>query len=249
MKLKSHIPNLFTLANLFCGVVAAMHAVLGHYELTAIFVVIGILFDFLDGFVARLLGVSGELGKQLDSLADVVTSGVVPGLLMFLLIKNNVLNGSNVEMKITFGQFQPDFGYLPYIAFLLTIASGYRLAKFNLDTRQSESFIGLPTPAMSLFVISLPLIYQFTEIESLRPILLDNNYLIAITVVLSILMNIELPLFSLKFKGFSIKKNFVKYLLLIVSVVMIYFLKYTAVPLIIIFYVLLSIVANLFKKS
>ena len=249
MNIKSHIPNLFTLANLFSGTIAAMHAVLGHYELTAIFVVIGIFFDFLDGFIARLLGVSGEIGKQLHSLADVVTSGLVPGLLMFLLIKNNVINGSNVEMKIAFGQFEPDFGYLPYIAFLLTIAAGYRLAKFNLDTRQSDSFIGMPTPAMSLFIISLPLIYQFTEIEVLRDMLLNNNYLIGITVVLSILMNVELPLFSLKFKDFSIKKNFVKYLFLIVSILMIYFLKYPAVPLIIIFYVLLSIVENLFKKN
>mgnify|MGYP002629903446 CR=1 FL=1 len=249
MNIKSHIPNLFTLANLFSGTIAAMHAVLGHYELTAIFVVIGIFFDFLDGFIARLLGVSGELGKQLDSLADVVTSGLVPGLLMFLLIKNNVINGSNVEMKIAFGQFEPDFGYLPYIAFLLTIAAGYRLAKFNLDTRQSDSFIGLPTPAMSLFVVSLPLIYQTTDIEMVKTLLLDNNFLIGIVVVLSFLMNAEIPLFSLKFKDFSLKKNLVKYVFLAVSGAMIVLLKYMAIPLIITFYVVLSMVNNLFKKA
>jgi len=249
MKIKSQIPNLLTLANLFCGVVATMYAVKGFYEMTAIFVVIGILFDFLDGFVARILGVSGELGKQLDSLADVVTSGVVPGLLLFFLIKTNVINGPNVEMEISFGQFEPKFGLLPYIAFLLTIAAAYRLAKFNIDTRQLDSFIGLPTPAMSLFVISLPLIYQSTDIELVKTLLLDNNFLIGIAVVLSLLMNLEIPLFSLKFKDFSIKKNAVKYIFLAVSVGLIVLLKYMAVPIIITFYVLLSLVTNLFKNA
>ncbi|WP_445747227.1 CDP-alcohol phosphatidyltransferase family protein [Polaribacter sp.] len=249
MKIKSHIPNLLTLANLFCGVVATMYAVKGFYEMTAIFVVIGILFDFLDGFVARILGVSGELGKQLDSLADVVTSGVVPGLLLFFLIKTNVINGPNVEMEISFGQFEPKFGLLPYVAFLLTIAAAYRLAKFNIDTRQSDSFIGLPTPAMSLFVISLPLIYQSTDIQMVKTLLLDNNFLVGIAVVLSLLMNLEIPLFSLKFKDFSIKKNAVKYVFLLISVGLIFLLKYMAVPIIITFYVLLSLVTNLFKKA
>jgi CDP-diacylglycerol--serine O-phosphatidyltransferase len=249
MKIKSHIPNLLTLANLFCGTIAVMYAVKGFYEMTAIFVVIGILFDFLDGFVARILNVTCEFGKQLDSLADVVTSGVVPGLLMFVLIKTNVINGPNVEMEISFGQFEPKFGLLPYVAFLLTIAAAYRLAKFNLDTRQSESFIGLPTPAMSLFVISLPLIYQTTDIEMVKTLLLDNNFLIGITIFLSILMNIEIHLFSLKFKGFSLKKNAVKYLFLVVSIAMIVLLKYMAVPLIITFYVILSLVTNMFKKA
>lgn len=249
MKIKEHIPNLLTLANLFCGTVAAMHAVVGHYELTAIFVVIGIIFDFFDGFVARILGVSGELGKQLDSLADVVTSGVVPGLLLFFMMKTNVINGSNVEMEINFGQYEADFGWLPYVGFLVTIAAGYRLAKFNLDTRQSDSFIGLPTPAMSLFVISIPLIYQSTDIEFVRNLLINNNFLIGITLVLSFLMNAELPLFSLKFKINSFKKNVIKYVFLAVSIVMIVLLKYMAVPLIIAFYVLLSIVTNLFNKA
>ncbi len=249
MKIKSHIPNILTLANLFCGAVATMYAVKGFYEMTAIFVVIGIAFDFLDGFVARILKVSGELGKQLDSLADVVTSGVVPGLLMFILIKTNVINGPNVEMEISFGQFEPKFGLLPYIAFLLTIAAAFRLAKFNLDTRQSDSFIGLPTPAMSLFVISLPLIYQSTDIEMVKSLLLNNNFLIGITLVLSILMNVEIHLFSLKFKDFSLKKNAVKFIFLAVSIAMIVVFKYLAVPMIITFYVVLSLLANLFKKG
>ena len=249
MNIKIHIPNLLTLANLFCGAVAAMYAVKGFYEMTAIFVVIGIFFDFLDGFVARILGVSGELGKQLDSLADVVTSGVVPGLLLFFLMKNNVINSSNVEMEISFGQFEPKFGLLPYVAFLVTLAAAYRLAKFNLDTRQSDSFIGLPTPAMSLFVISLPLIYQSTDIEMVKTLLLNNNFLIGIVVGLSLLMNLEIPLFSLKFKDFSVKNNAVKYLFLVVSGALIVLLKYMAIPLIITFYVVLSMLTNAFKKA
>jgi CDP-diacylglycerol---serine O-phosphatidyltransferase len=249
VNIKNHIPNLLTLANLFCGVVATMYAVKGFYEMTAIFVVIGILFDFLDGFVARILGVSGELGKQLDSLADVVTSGVVPGLLLFFLIKINVINRPNVVMEISFGQLEPEFGLLPYVAFLVTLAAAYRLAKFNLDTRQSDSFIGLPTPAMSLFVVSLPLIYQTTDSEMVKNMLLNNYFLIGITVILSLLMNMEIPLFSLKFKDFSLKKNVVKFVFFAVSIPMIVMLKYMAVPLIIIFYVLLSLVSNLFKKA
>lgn len=248
MNIKKHIPNLFTLANLFCGTVAAMFAVSGYYEMTAIFVAIGIFFDFFDGFLARILGVSGELGKQLDSIADVVTSGVVPGLLMFFLMKTNVINGSNVEMNISFGQYEPDFGYLPYVALLLTLASGYRLAKFNIDTRQSDSFIGLPTPAMSLFVVSLPLIYQSTDIEIVRTLLVNNNFLIGITVALSILMNAELPLFSLKFKEYSLKNNWIKYLFLVVSVGLIWQLQYLAIPIIITFYVVLSLITKLLKK-
>lgn len=249
MKIKSHIPNLLTLANLFCGVIAAMHAVQGHFEMTAIFVVLGIIFDFFDGFVARILGVSGELGKQLDSLADVVTSGVVPGLLLFYMMKTNVIIDENVEMAISFGQYEPDFGLLPYIAFLITLAAAYRLAKFNLDTRQSDSFIGLPTPAMSLFVISLPLIYQTTDSEMVKKLLFDNNFLIGISLVLSVLMNAEIRLFSLKFKDFSFKNNWLKYFFLTVSIVLIFTMKYASVPLIIVFYVLFSVMSNFLKKA
>ena len=171
MKLKKHIPNLLTLGNLFCGTLATIFAVQGNFELTALLVIIGIFFDFLDGFVARILKVSGELGKQLDSLADMVTSGVVPGIVMVQLLSKTIIS---------------EIVLFSYIGLLLTLGACYRLAKFNLDTRQSDSFIGLPTPAMSLFVVFLPLMQ--TDIVYIQNLLRNNYFLIAITLLLTCLL-------------------------------------------------------------
>ncbi len=245
-----HIPNLFTLGNLFCGTLATIFAVQGNFESTALFVVIGIFFDFLDGFIARLLKVTGELGKQLDSLADMVTSGVVPGIVMYQLLNENTIKqaeesirGTDLEGIVCFGS-----GYHIYLGLLLTLGACYRLAKFNIDTRQSDSFIGLPTPAMSLFVISLPLIQMHTDISFVQNLIANNYFLIVITFVLSFLMNAEIPLFSLKFKGFGFQKNFQKYLFLIVSMILIFTLQFLSVPLIILLYVLMSLIFNYGKK-
>ena len=234
MNLKKHIPNLITLGNLFCGTVATIFAVEGNFVYAGLFVVLGILFDFFDGFAARLLNVSGELGKQLDSLADMVTSGVVPGIIVYKLL---------VENSTSFNDFNQQ-GYLPFLGLLLTLGACYRLAKFNIDTRQSDSFIGLPTPAMSLFIISLPLIQEYSTIEFAQNLISSNYFLIAITLLLTYLMNAELPLFSLKFKEYSIKNNLMKYLFLVASLLMIIFLQYISIPLIIILYVVLSVISN-----
>ena len=241
--MKKHIPNLLTLGNLFCGTVATIFAVQGNFEVAGLLVVIGIFFDFFDGFVARLLNVSGELGKQLDSLADMVTSGVVPGIIMMKLIDDKQINVGDFVNEFSFS------AYLPLMGLLLTLGSCYRLAKFNIDTRQSETFIGLPTPAMSLFVISLPLISQNTDIEFVQNLLANNYFLISITLILTFLMNVELPLFSLKFKEYSLKNNFIKYLFLFASIIMILVLHYLSIPLIITLYILLSLVSNKMNKK
>ena len=159
MNLKKQIPNILTLGNMFCGTLATVFAIKGDFVTTALLVAIGIGFDFFDGFAARILNVQGELGKQLDSLADMVTSGVVPGLVMMQLL----INVFNSDAVGSFGvdDFAKTESNFPYIGLLLTLFAGYRLAKFNIDERQSDSFIGLPTPAMSLFVVSLPLIGEF----------------------------------------------------------------------------------------
>lgn len=243
MNIKKHIPNLLTLGNLLSGTVATILAVEGDFVSAGLFVVLGIFFDFFDGFVARLLNVSGELGKQLDSLADMVTSGVVPGIIMYQLLKNGIEN---------VGDFSNDFeiiNYIPYLGLILTLAACYRLAKFNIDTRQSESFIGLPTPAMSLFVISLPLILEFSNYSFISGLIQNNYFLLGVTLILSYLMNAEIPLFSLKFKDFSFKNNAVKYLFLIASIVLIITLKYISIPLIIVIYVLLSVINNVQIES
>ena len=181
--MKKHIPNLITLGNLFCGTIATIFAVQGNFVAAGLFVVIGIFLDFFDGFAARLLHVSGELGKQLDSLADMVTSGVVPGIIMFHLL--NQSNFENVDSqfmneRISFSIASHDyqFTWISYIGLLLTLGACYRLAKFNIDTRQSESFIGLPTPAMSLFVISLPLIQEYASVEWAQNLISNNYFLI-----------------------------------------------------------------------
>ena len=241
MKIKQHIPNLITLGNLLCGTIATIYAVSGDFSYAALFVVLGIVLDFFDGFVARLLKVSGELGKQLDSLADMVTSGVVPGVIMFKLIELNFFGETEF--------YNDSFLDVALIGLLLTLAACYRLANFNLDTRQTDSFIGLPTPAMCLFVISLPLIYENSNIDFVNNLIGSNYFLIIVTCALSYLMNAEIPLFSLKLKSFSIQKNWFVYLFLIISLLLIIFLNYISIPIIIILYVLLSILKNILTKK
>ena len=239
MSINKHIPNIVTLGNLFCGTLAAIFAVGGHFEMTALFVVLGIFLDFFDGFFARVLKVSGELGKQLDSLADMVTSGVVPGIVLFILLGNNQQLPYDIhsEFKISMG--------LPLIGLLVTLSACYRLAKFNLDTRQSESFIGLPTPAMSLFIVSLPLVQMHSDIDFVKDIIGNNYFLIGITILFSFLMNSEFHLFSLKFKNYGIRENLFKYTLILLSIILLITVKYLAVPIIIISYVILSMLKNM----
>ncbi len=237
MNIKKHIPNLLTLANLLCGTIATIAAVNSDYLTAALFVVLGIVFDFFDGFAARIFKVSGELGKQLDSLADMVTSGVVPGIIVFkMLTEYNV------------GSFSFP-SYLPYIGLLLTLGACYRLANFNIDERQSDSFIGIPTPAMSLFVIALPLIPVYSENQFFIDLVQNNYFLIGVALVLTYLMNAEIPLFSLKLKSFGLKENALKYVFLLLSVILLISLEIIAIPAIIILYVCLSIGSNIAAKK
>ena len=241
--MKKHIPNTITLGNLLCGTIATIAAVNGNFEIAALSVTIGIILDFFDGFFARLLNVSGDLGKELDSLADMVTSGVVPGIVMFSLLQENSLSlFETSEDALNIASFST--GYLPHFGLILTLAACYRLAKFNVDTRQSDSFIGLPTPAMSLFVISLPLIPIYSDNQFFIDLVQNNYFLVGITLVLSFLMNAEIPLFSLKFKSYAIKENVLKYVFLMVSLLMIILLETIAIPMVIILYVVLSIASN-----
>ena len=212
---------------------------------------LGIFFDFFDGFAARLLKVNSELGKQLDSLADMVTSGVVPGLVMYQLILKAINENSFASTFVEKGDMSTwnlsDIQLLPFVGFLLPVAAAYRLARFNLDDRQSTSFIGLPTPAMAIFVISLPLILIYSD-SSFFTDLISNSYLLIITtLLLSIVMNVELPLFSLKFKNFSLKNNWIEILFILLTLAGLILFKLIAIPLIIVLYIVLSIVKNQLK--
>lgn len=243
MEIKKHIPNLFSLGNLFSGILATLFAVHGEFEFVAIFVSLGIFLDFFDGYFARILTTSSDLGKQLDSLADMVTSGVVPGIVMFNLLENKEIRevGPKDEFEIT--------SFMSFLALILTLGACYRLAKFNIDTRQSKSFIGLPTPAMSLLVVFLPLVQIHTEVLFLKEIISNCYFLIGLTLILSYLMNAEISFFSLKFKDFSFKDNEFKYLLISLSIILVILYKYLAIPFIIIIYIILSMIKNLIQRG
>lgn len=209
-------------------------------DLAAIFVFFGILFDFLDGFAARMLKVTSDIGVQLDSLADMVTSGLVPGIVMFQLLSMAQKNGWNLDL---FGM-HTEVGLLPLFGFLITLASAYRLANFNIDENQVSSFRGLPTPANTLLILSLPLILFYQNNDFLNDLILNQWFLIGITLLSVFLLNSKIELFALKFQGTSFKENGVKYLFLIGSLVLIITLKFLAIPLIIAFYILTSLVTK-----
>lgn len=234
MSIYKYIPNAITMGNLFSGCMAVLFAVNDRMEYAAAFVVLGIVFDFFDGFFARLFNVQSEVGLQLDSLADMVTSGLVPGIVMYKLI----LHADGLPWG---GDFQAQGSMLAYLGFAITLASAYRLAKFNVDDRQTGSFIGLPTPANSLFILSLPLILKFGDLAFAKAALENVYVLLGITALSCFLLNAELPLFSLKMKSWGIKENGMIYLFVLLSVILIFTLHFVAMPIIILLYVLLSL--------
>ena len=249
--MKKHIPQYITMLNILCGCIATVFAVLNMLELTAIFVFLGIIFDFFDGLAARLLDAQSELGIQLDSLADLITSGLVPGIVMFQLLAMSQTGGWNLEFSgnsnaLTWTGIKISF--LPFFGFLITLASAYRLAKFNIDENQVTSFIGLPTPANALFILSLPLILLDQGNDYLSRIILNPWFLILITILSSYLLNSRIELFTLKFKSWSFKDNALRYIFLIVSLVLLLTMKFLAVPAIVFFYVISSVVYKIGAK-
>ena len=233
--MKKHIPNLITLLNLFCGCIAVVFVAEMNYEMAFYFVSLGIFLDFFDGFFARLFQVSSPLGLQLDSLADMVTSGVVPGFVMYSMLQLVQTPGSN--------------SVIPYLGFIITLGSCYRLANFNIDTRQTDSFIGLPTPANALFIISLPLVLKHSDSLVILEILSNQWILLLITLFSAFILNAEVPLFSLKIKNLTLKTNALQIVFLIFSALLLFSLQYLAIPLIIIAYVGLSVFNNRFLKK
>lgn len=235
MSLKKYVPNAITLANLFAGCLAVVFAVNDRLEYAALFCALGIFFDFFDGFFARLFNVQSAVGLQLDSLADMVTSGVTPGVVMYQLLEDasGVPWGAALEEQHI---------HLGYFGFAITLASAYRLAKFNVDDRQTNSFIGLPTPANTLFILSLPLIVMYEEYAFAKALLEDPYFLLAITALCCYLLNAELHLFALKFKNYKLNGNKVRYFFLATSILLIVLVQYLAIPLVISIYVLLSVV-------
>ena len=251
--MKRHIPNLITLMNLFCGSVAVVFAVLNQLELAAFFVFLGIIFDFFDGLAARVLNVKSDFGIQLDSLADMVTSGLVPGIVMFQLLGMSMSGGWNVDLSSQVANDTFWVGLkvapLPFLGFLITLASAYRLAKFNIDENQVSTFIGLPTPANALLILSLPLILLYHSNDLLNGIILNQWFLIGVTLLSAYLLNSKIELFALKFDNWNFKDNSQRYIFIIVSLVLLMTMKFLAVPAIITFYILSSLVGNMGNKN
>ena len=239
MSITKQVPNIITLLNLASGLIALTFALDSDYlQLAFFWVCIGIFFDFWDGFFARILNAKSPIGLQLDSLADMVTSGVVPGVVMYKTLENIV------RLSDT-GGGDTLYTYLPYAGFVITLASCYRLAKFNVDTRQTNSFIGLPTPANALFIMSLPVIQIYSNGNGFVFDALSNPYiLIGICLLSAFLLNAPIKLFSLKFKDFDWETHKTQVIFLVISVILLAFLQYLAIPVIILFYVILSVIAN-----
>ena len=238
------IPNALTSLNLLCGCVALLFVVSGDLVTASVFAGLGIFFDFFDGLAARLFDAHSAVGLQFDSLADMVTSGLVPGFVMVQLL-SKAYTGAYFDIDQLFAASDWSNSlesWLPLAGLLIVVASGYRLAKFNVDERQTDSFIGLPTPANTLFILSLALILQFQDTQWVKELILNSWFLIGVTVVSSILLNAELPLFALKFKTWDIKSNLKRYVFLAFSVVSLVLLKFLAIPLIIGIYILMSLI-------
>lgn len=244
MGLKKHVPNLITSLNLLSGSIAVIFAVQGNLVLAAIFVAAGIFFDFFDGLAARALDVKSEVGLQLDSLADVVTSGVVPGIVMYQLIIKALPSSGSLSTDWNSSEFDLNLQPFALIGLLIIVASAYRLAKFNVDDRQTDSFIGLPTPANALLILSLPLILTYESVPMINQLILNEWFLVGLTILSCILLNAELPLFALKFSDWGFKENKLRYFFIISCLLLIVFLKFIAIPVIILLYVLLSVISN-----
>lgn len=244
MSLKKHIPNFITLLNLFSGSIAVIFAVQGNLIMAAVFVALGIFFDFFDGLAARALDVKSEVGLQLDSLADVVTSGVVPGIVMFQLLRRALggAKGLTGGWEAGTSWLEWNFNSLALIGLFVTLASGFRLAKFNVDERQTDSFIGLPTPANALLILSLPLILTYQPGSFITPLVLNEWFLIGLSLLSCYMLNAEIPLFALKFSDWSFQNNKLRYSFLLLCLVLIVIFHFIAIPLIILSYVLLSVI-------
>lgn len=222
--IKKHIPNFITCLNLFSGCIAVLLAFKGNYQGAFIAILVAAVFDFFDGFAARMLKAYSPMGKELDSLADMISFGLAPGMIVFSL-----LNEVNVSE------------WLPYLAFLIPVFSGLRLAKFNIDERQTTSFIGMPTPANAIFWAGLAFSYSG---------LLEQNYwaIIILTVLFSYLLVAEIPMFALKVKNLAWKDNQIQYIFLLVTVVLLGVFQLNAFAPIIGWYILLSVITAIFKK-
>ncbi|MDB3937767.1 CDP-alcohol phosphatidyltransferase family protein [Flavobacteriaceae bacterium] len=231
-----HIPNLFTLLNLLCGCIATVLLLENEINiyLATLIIFTGIVFDFLDGFFARKLNIQSKLGLELDSLADLITSGLVPGIIIFRLFK--------IPNDLTFSIISND--WFAYFAFIITISSAYRLAKFNIRENSKNFFIGLPVPANTILILSLLLIFHTSNHQYVIDIITNDFLLIAVVLVSSFLMNSNYKFISLKFDDYNFNKlNNSRYFVIVISFTLFFTMSYTSIPVIFLIYFLTSFLA------
>jgi CDP-diacylglycerol--serine O-phosphatidyltransferase len=233
-RVKKHLPNAITCANLFSGCVGIVFAFQGDSIVAAYALFLAAIFDFFDGFASRVLQSFSGIGKELDSLADMVSFGVLPSVILY-------------ELFLQAPRVSGIGSYLNFIAFLIPVFSALRLAKFNTDTRQAEKFIGLPTPANAILIASFPLIID--QHPNLSVYILNPYILSVFVVVMCALLVAEIPLMSLKFKNTDFNKNIYRYLLLLFSAILVLFFKFAAVPVVILIYITLSIIQFKFANN
>ncbi|MES2062200.1 MAG: CDP-diacylglycerol--serine O-phosphatidyltransferase [Bacteroidota bacterium] len=226
-RVKKHLPNAITCANLFSGCIGIVFTFQDQLVYAAYAIFLAAIFDFFDGFASRVLQSFSGIGKDLDSLADMVSFGVLPSAIMY-------------ELLLQAPQIPHVSDYLNFIAFLIPVFSALRLAKFNTDTRQAESFIGLPTPANAILIASIPLI--LVQYSNVSRYILNPYGLSVFIIVMCTLLVAEIPLMSLKFKNRDFTKNFYRYILLLFSAILILFFKFAAVPVVIVMYITLSLI-------
>ena len=231
-----HIPNLFTLLNLLCGCIATVLLLENEINiyLATLIIFTGIVFDFLDGFFARKLNIQSKLGLELDSLADLITSGLVPGIIIFRSFK--------IPNNLTFSIISND--WFAYFAFIITISSAYRLAKFNIQENSKNFFIGLPVPANTILILSLLLIFHTSNHQYVIDIITNDFLLIAVVLVSSFLMNSNYKFISLKFDDYNFNKlNNSRYFVIVISFTLFFTMSYTSIPVIFLIYFLTSFLA------
>jgi CDP-diacylglycerol--serine O-phosphatidyltransferase len=250
MKILKHIPNAITCGNLLCGTLAVIQIFEGQLTMACYLVFLAAVLDFFDGFAARILKVASPIGKDLDSLADLVTFGLVPGLLMYKLIGASLHISPDLMPQFILGRSMATNGrptvLAPLLALTIPVLSAVRLARFNHDTRQTGSFIGLPTPSLALFVTSGVLYLS----QGHQPAFTCTTwFLVSLSMLLAALLNAEIPLFALKFKNFSFRGNEIRYVFLFSAFSMLIITGLAGISLTILLYILFSIVNNLLSKE
>jgi len=275
-----NLANVFTGFNLICGLLSISLSFSGQLELAVYFIFLGAFFDFTDGFVARKLKLESTMGKQLDSLSDLVTFGVAPGFLMFFMILlgidqphlldkfDYIIQNTNGGEYYVFNEFfhwinaffydihnnfNASIKYIPFVAFLIPFFSLFRLAKFNIDTKQSKDFIGVPTPLNAIIICFFPLYFsthltQWNSQPELVHLLFDCYTLAVVSILLAVSLILPIPLMSMKLEGTSKTENYLKIAFLLIALVSIPIFKVLSIPIIITLYFLISMYHS-FKKS